>query len=121
MRGPCWQLAVEARGVELVKGVGHRVLTHRRLEVGGKLVQAVVEQKRPLDVWIHEVLWRGDSSKRIRSRWAPRSFLTSSGSRWSLDTFDPKNVPKKSKDAPTAEIHPSLSPLISSEPQWDVG
>lgn len=46
------QLAVEAR-VELVEGIRHRVLAHRGLQVRGKLVQAVGEQERPLDVRIH--------------------------------------------------------------------
>lgn len=52
VRGPCLQLAVEGR-VEFVERVGHWVLTHWRFEVRGELVQAVVEQERPLDVWIH--------------------------------------------------------------------
>lgn len=46
------QLAVEA-WVELVEGVRHRVLAHGGLQVRGKLVQAVGEQERPLDVRIH--------------------------------------------------------------------
>lgn len=46
------QLAVEA-WVELVEGIRHRVLAHRGLQVRGKLVQAVGEQERPLDVRIH--------------------------------------------------------------------
>lgn len=52
VRGPRRQLAVEAR-VELVERVWHRVLAHWGLEVRGELVQAVVEQERPLDVGIH--------------------------------------------------------------------
>lgn len=52
VRGPWWQLAVQA-WVELVERVGHWVLAHWCLEVRGELVQAVVEQERPLDVWIH--------------------------------------------------------------------
>lgn len=52
MGRPCLQLAVQAR-VELVERVGHGVLAHGRLELRGELVQTVVEQERPLDVWIH--------------------------------------------------------------------
>lgn len=49
---PCLQLAVQTR-VKFVERVGHWVLAHRCLELRGELVQAVVEQERPLDVWIH--------------------------------------------------------------------
>lgn len=52
VRGPRRQLAVEAR-VELVERVRYGVLAHWGLEVRGELVQAVVEQERPLDVGIH--------------------------------------------------------------------
>lgn len=56
VRGPRRQLAVEA-WVELVERVWYRVLAQGGLEVRGELVQAVVEQERPLDVGIHGLFW----------------------------------------------------------------
>lgn len=56
MRGPRWQLAAEAR-VELVERIWYRVLADWRLDLAGKLVEAVVEQERTLDVWIHGMAW----------------------------------------------------------------
>lgn len=53
VRRPHRQLTAQARA-ELVEGVGgHRVLAHGGLELRGEVVQAVVEQERALDVWIH--------------------------------------------------------------------
>lgn len=69
VRGPRRQLAVEAR-VELVERVRYRVLAHWGLEVRGELVQAVVEQERPLDVGIHGLFWNSASRSQQRIQYS---------------------------------------------------
>lgn len=47
------QLGVQVAGAEFVEAVGHRVLAHGRLDIRRKLVQAIVEEKRPGQVGLH--------------------------------------------------------------------
>lgn len=53
MRRARLQLGVQVARAELVEAVGHRVLAHRRLDVGRELVQAVVKEERPGQVGLH--------------------------------------------------------------------
>lgn len=70
MRRPWLQLAVQARA-ELVEGVGHWVLAHWCLDVWGELVEAVVKQERPLDVWIHGKSGNSSSRSYQHIQWDP--------------------------------------------------